>query len=168
MDAGRRCEPPIGDTKLFLLLTMKALIRTLAFSCSSPLVMGRGTNDTCPYSGLRNGRGTLSLGNTKYFWQQTCLPFATAGDINFITLNRTHFWFFSGKNTISIFQSCSLHKYPWKTISEQRRSVPLLARHAEMQENGRKPSLNRVIFSWEIFLGWAFGLFSLPDVLLEF
>lgn len=158
----------LQQTQKALLLTTIALIRTLAFSCSSPLVMGRGTDDSCSCGGLRYERRTLSLGNTNHFWQQTCLPFATAGDSNFIILNSTHSWFFLWKEHYLYLSKLFTIQISLENTSEQRQPVSLLARHAEMQKNDRKLSRNRVTVSWEIFSDGAFVFFSLPEGLLEF
>lgn len=118
-----------------------------------------------------NGRGTLSLGNTNHFWQQTCLPFAIAGDINFIILNTKPFWFFwsfwSFQKEHYLYLSkpftiwLSLEKY----FRKKRQPVSLPIRHAEMQKNDRKLSLllrlqldekfSQIELLWIIFFTWS-------------
>lgn len=75
--------------------------------------------------------------------KQTSLTFISVEDVIFIILASNQYSPLE-EDTISIFQGCLLNKYPLEHSSEQRPLVPLLTRHAEMQEaHGNYPPTRR-------------------------
>lgn len=146
----------LWQTQNALLLTTIALIRALAiFLFWSP---GDGERHKwyllVQWFEIRERNSELREHKCLLLQQETLILLYCMVSISDFFLREEHYLYLSKLFSIQI----SLEKY-FRTKA---------ARHADMQENDRKLSLNRVTVSREIFSDWAFGLFSLPEVLLEF